>query len=165
MSVSVRIEFIPQYNIMMTKAFREILNKAANEMYAYIKSQFQEHPGKKMVFSHPVGYRKYTEIAPFGTYLEYEKCESTGEWVKVDSGKGAGHLMALEHYIHGERWCSKALEHYCDTIEELMGLIRIIDFNDRRKQLKEKDPERFGDKITFDWVDNDMAEKHWCAGL
>lgn len=143
------------------KQIVELGNNYCNDCYKILKRMFEENPGKKMVFSGEVGYRKITEIAPFGTYLGYKET-SDGKWESYDTGKGAGHLMCKEHYIHGERWCDKALDAYYACVNFWFNLLQnIIYYNDIHKEMNEKEGEK---NITFDWVDNDMTNEHWSLG-
>ena len=143
---------------------REQNNDYCSNAYKVLKQLFEENPGKKMVFSREVGYRKITEIAPFGTFLGYRETPD-GNWESYDSGEGAGHLMCKEHYIHGERWCDKTLEAWYACVPfwyELMQ--KIIYENELHKKFNSKDKDGKDEYITYEWVDNDMADKHWSLG-
>ena len=144
------------------KQIREQNNEYCNNAYKILKQLFEENPGKKMVFTHEVGYRKITEIAPFGTYLGYKET-SDGKWESYDTGEGAGHLMCKEHYIHGERWCDKALETWYACVPFWFELLQhIIYKNELHKKFNSKDEEN--EYITYEWVDNDMTDEHWSLG-
>ena len=74
------------------KAARELGNEFCQKAYKILEELFQDNPGMKMVFSHEVGYRKITEIAPFGTCQLHRKTPE-GKWEAYDTGEGAGYLM------------------------------------------------------------------------